>query len=81
MSRQKVENKNMERAEVNKVVTIKCSLRQNSGPEGLGSVQPWIKDIDCGRFDNEYCSSIQNQKRNFRRDHYGFFSSFQCRSF
>lgn len=34
MSRQKVENKNTERAEVNKVVTIKCSFWQNSGPEG-----------------------------------------------
>lgn len=34
MSRQKVENENMERDKVNRVVTIKCSFLQNSGPEG-----------------------------------------------
>ncbi len=33
MSSQEVENENMEHAEVNKVITIKCS--QNTGPEGL----------------------------------------------
>lgn len=34
MRSQKVENKNMEHVEVNKVVTIKCSFSQNTGPEG-----------------------------------------------
>lgn len=34
MCGQKVENKNMEHVEVNKVVTIKCSFSLNTGPEG-----------------------------------------------